>query len=287
MTTITNKMTKQELANYLEETLSSDKHIFKDKSIVDMATYTLKKFLEDKAQVLKADLLDVAQEVAEYLMPSQQELKPVEAKLKPIAKKEEDVVEEKPVAKKKAGKKETVVEKLEARNIKLPETLDTDYGTYTLVTEGIDSPSDLEKAITEGRDIVLAVYWSKKLIKQFGYTGDPLFDDVKSFPQDYDVRKPVYFLENGKAFYALSVYTESMGIFREDDFEQVEGVRYTNRAEFGVYENLDVDPEEEVEELTQEYLDTDQVDEESVKELEEQEEQEESDIKEIKKVVKK
>ena len=139
--------------------------------------------------------------------------------------------------------------KLEVRDVTLPETLETDYGTYTLVTEGIDSPADLEKAVTEGRDIVLAVYWSKKLLKQFGYTGDPLFDDVKSFPQDYDVRKPVYFLENGKALYALSVYTESMGIFREADFEQVEGVRYSNKAEFGVYENLAVDEEPEEEEV--------------------------------------
>ena len=101
MTNITNKLTKQELADFLQEVLSSDKHVFKDKSIVDMATYTLKKFLEDKAQVLKTDLLDVAQEVAEYLMPAQQELKPVETKLKAVAK-EEDEVEEKPKAKKKA-----------------------------------------------------------------------------------------------------------------------------------------------------------------------------------------
>lgn len=259
MTNITNKLTKQELADFLQEVLSSDKHVFKDKSIVDMATYTLKKYLENTAQVLKADLLDVATEVSEYLAPKQETMKPVEAKLKPVAAEKEEEVdskeEEKPAkpVKKKAAKKETTPDKLEVRSIKLPKTLDTDYGTYSLVTEGIDSPSDLEKAVTEGRDIVLAVYWSKKLLKQFDYTGDPLFDDVKSFPQDYDVRKPVYFLENGKALYALSVYTESMGIFREQDFDQVDGVRYSNKAEFGVYENLEVEPEEEVvEEIEQE-----------------------------------
>ena len=255
-------MTKQELANFLEEVLSDDKYVFKDKVIVDMATYTLKKFREDKAKVLKADLLDVAQEVAEYLMPTQQELNPVETKLKVVAKEEE--VEEKPKAKAKKTVKKTVKKTESEEKHELPETLETDFGTYTINTE-VNSVKDLARALEEGKDLVVAVYWTKADLKRYSYSPVDKFS-VKSFPLDFDISKPVYITEDEDGVHCLSLYTENMGYFEDEAFEQVDGLRYVNTALWGLYEG-EVETEEEVEEV--------------------EEVEEETDTKEVKKVAKK
>ena len=239
-------MTKQELANYLEGVLNDDKYVFQDKSIVDMATYTLKKYLENKAQVLKADLLDVAQEVASYLAPTQEVLKPVENKLKPVEKEEptEEPAKEKP---KKSVKKASKIKELV-----LPKTLETDFGTLKLVRGEVHSVEELTEELDKGRELVFAVYWSKKLLRQFTYGAGDRFKDIKSFPMDFDISKPVYTMEDSSGVYSLSLYTENMGYMETDHFEEVEGLRYTGGAEWGLYEVEQIEEEEEIEEITEE-----------------------------------
>lgn len=269
MIKITNKNTKQELANFLEEVLDSPKYTLEDKSLVDMATYTIKKFSENAKEVLKADLLDVATELQEYITPKQVVL--VENKIKTV-KKEEPTKETKeaktplkidtkePKEEPKAKKETKKVTKKEEKFV-LPKELKLDLGTFSLDND-ILNVEELSQAMNSGREFVLAVYWTSKLLKQFPYaSGDPDYQDIKSFPLDYDVSQPVYFVESMKSLYALSTYTENMGKFSNADFEIVGGVRYVGKAEWGLYENLEV---------------LNEVDEESVKELEEEEAKEDT-----------
>ena len=281
MIKITNKNTKQELANFLEEVLDSPKYTLEDKSLVDMATYTIKKFSENAKEVVKADIVDVATELQEYITPKQVVL--VENKIKTI-KKEEPTKEtkevktplkiepkepkEEPKAKKetkKVTKKEKTVEKVES--FKFPKSIETEDSKLILIDEGLESIDLLDKAINDdGRKFQLAVVWTKKDLKLFQYGYDDKYRDIKSFPNDLDMYLPTYIADDGKSMYALSIHTELMVRFDEEHFELLEGIRYSYGAEWGLYEEF----------LNEELEVMNEVDEESVKELEEEEAKEDT-----------
>ena len=255
MTTINNKTSKKGLVEYLQEVMNSDKHVLQDKSLVDMMAYTLKKFAEDSKQVMKEDLLSLAQEVMTYITPVATPL-PVEAKVKKLPKKvveetpevpvkeEEEIVivpdkvlkEEKPKAEKIKKAKTPKAPKADKEVVLFPETIESDAGLMSIVTN-INTLEEFASAIEAGRELVLAMYWTKKLLKQFAYdsTGQ---SNPTEFPDDLDLMKTIYIKEEKQGVYALSVYTESMQLFNKDSFTLVEGVRYNNNAEWQLYEVL-------------------------------------------------
>lgn len=277
MKKITNKMTKEALATSMQEVMNSDKYVLKDKSLVEMVTYTLKKYFEDATQVLKDDLLEVATELYEYVTPKQTELKPVETKLKPVEETETEetkkdiqeptetdkkplkaTTEPKKLEPKKSEPteeteepKKTVKKTVKAKKVekeetfKLPEKLETEQGDLVLNTD-IENLKQLKEAVEEGgRQFYIAVSWTKKDLKQFVYSTIKKFTGIKSFPNDFDVSALVYITDDVDGVYAMSMYTEYMGFYEEETFEQVEGVRYVNTAPWGLYENLDVLEEQE------------------------------------------
>ena len=249
MKRITNSSTKAQIADYLVEVVDTKPtEIAKaDKSLVDTLAYTVKKYLEDKKQVLKADLLEVALEVQEFMAPMQTELKPVEAKIKAVAKKEvkpKAKVEKEPkkVKPKAKAKKPAPVEE-----VKLPEVIETEDGTYEL-EHVIETYKDFAEAVqVDKRDLYIAEYWTPKLIRQFGYSGHDVFRHLieEGFPENMDLRKPFYFGSMFDGVYALSIYSEAVGLFLPDTFTQVEGTRYVNGCEWGIYELVTEEEEEE------------------------------------------
>lgn len=239
---ITNSMTKVELVESMQEVMGSKKYVLENKTLVDMVNYTLKKFKEKASNVLKADLLDIATELMEYIQP---QAVAVENKIKVAKAKKEEPKEttepeketKKPVKKAKASK----VEKKEVL-FELPAKLETEIGDYSLVTGELATLKEVSEAMEKGREIVFATYWSKKLLKQYPYSTLSKFNtraNKVAFPQDFDISKPVYFTEDLEGVFALSHFTEVMGFFDDIALDEVEGVRYINNAEWGMYELIE------------------------------------------------
>lgn len=131
---------------------------------------------------------------------------------------------------KKTGKKSDLADKE-----MFPEKLETSVGKLEKLTD-INSFEDIQKLIDEDVTVVLAMYWSKRLLKQFDY--DPLHisnEPVVEFENDLDLYQPVYITENGKAAYFVSLYTEVATTITKDCLEVVDGMRYVNGAEFDFY----------------------------------------------------
>lgn len=152
-------------------------------------------------------------------------------------------VEPKKVAPKKTVAKESLVKVNEtsAKSIPtvsfMPKEFKSELGTLRLNTE-INSVKDFAQAVEDGKDLVLAVYWSKRLLKQFSYDPTNMGTPVSSFPDDLDLQKPVYVSDNGKTITCISVYTEVLGLYFNDElkFDEESGLRFANGAEFNIYE---------------------------------------------------
>lgn len=119
----------------------------------------------------------------------------------------------------------------------MPKEFKSELGTLRLNTE-INSVKDFAQAVEDGKDLVLAVYWSKRLLKQFSYDPTNMGTPVSSFPDDLDLQKPVYVSDNGKTITCISVYTEVLGLYFNDElkFDEESGLRFANGAEFNIYE---------------------------------------------------
>lgn len=106
--------------------------------------------------------------------------------------------------------------------------------TFMLVKgEKVKSMSDLAKITADGRfKILIACYWTKRLLKQFpyfnGWLGQP-----KSFKNDLDMAQIIYTTE--KICYAISTTTDAIYNILPDDLEEVDGIRFMNGMEFQFY----------------------------------------------------
>lgn len=116
-----------------------------------------------------------------------------------------------------------------------PQKLETSVGKLEKVMD-IETFEDIQKLMDEGKTLVLAMYWSKRLLKQYDYdslniAGAP----VTEFENDLDLYQPVYITENGNAAYFVSLYTEVMTTVIKKDLEVVDDMRFVNGAEFNFY----------------------------------------------------
>ena len=180
-----------------------------------------------------------AEEVKEEEAPTQtEEVKKTQTKKglkKSAPKKAEETLAENPKVTKKPAK---VEEKPKVKSPIFPAKIDTELGTAFIVKDEIDSVESFSSAVNADRQFIVAMKWYADDIKAGSY--DPLEcgDVPKKFEKDIDVSQPVYFNENNKAFYTVSLVTEVMRAFVAEDLKLTDenGLRDSNSLEWAIYE---------------------------------------------------
>ena len=147
---------------------------------------------------------------------------------KNASKKEEAVKESANESVRKVQEQELVLAKV------FPTEVVVEGDTYKIATD-IDSMSDLKKAFDKGSEIVIAMLWTKRHLRQFPYGIPELHGDVKEFPNDLDLAQAIYMSDDLKVMYAVSVYTDNCSTFLAKDIPQFEGLRFSNGMEFQIY----------------------------------------------------
>lgn len=227
------------------------------KNLVSRITYTSNSMKKDAKSVKRADLVELVKDTMKVLGDSFVEptAQPVaEANLKPTSKgkKPTPVADKKAPAKKdeptedsadkKAEKKapakqskEQTEKKAPAKvTVKLPDTLKVGDDEFS-VNHDIKTMDDLHGAYAdEDTEIVIAFWWTKKLLKQYKYA-DGVFGNIKDFPDDLDITTPIHVSDDKVVAYALSNYTEALYQIMPTDLEEVDGIRYANGVEYQIY----------------------------------------------------
>lgn len=104
---------------------------------------------------------------------------------------------------------------------------------YTIAKD-IKNIEDLSKAIQNNEQLAFLVKWTKKDLKQFQYFNGQL-PAPKNFPSDLDITTPIYISEQSIVVYCVSLYTEASYCFLPQDFEEVDGIRYSAGMEYQIY----------------------------------------------------
>lgn len=141
---------------------------------------------------------------------------------------------------KKTGKKEAPATKksmVSEKAIQLADTftdvLEIEGETYT-VAHDIKDMKSLHEALEKEEDIMFAIYWTARHLRQFNYFNGWV-KKPKAFPNDLDLASCLYVSDEGVIAYALSMYTEGMYTFLPVDLEETDGIRYSDGMEFQIY----------------------------------------------------
>lgn len=123
-----------------------------------------------------------------------------------------------------------------------PETLVSESLKGTLkLRKDLATIQDVTDAWANNEDIVIATYWTKKLLKQYAQGYDPMNinpNRPKSFEHDLDLIEVTF--ANNLVVTGCSLYSYVPQILLPADFEQDEdGMRYANGCEFQVYEIIE------------------------------------------------
>lgn len=123
-----------------------------------------------------------------------------------------------------------------------PETLVSESLKGTLkLRKDLKTIQDVADAWANNEDIVIATYWTKKLLKQYAQGYDPMNinpNRPKSFEHDLDLIEVTF--ANNLVVTGCSLYSYVPQILLPADFEQDEdGMRYANGCEFQVYEIIE------------------------------------------------
>lgn len=123
-----------------------------------------------------------------------------------------------------------------------PETLVSESLKGTLkLRKDLATIQDVADAWANNEDIVIATYWTKKLLKQYAQGYDPMNinpNRPKSFEHDLDLIEVTF--ANNLVVTGCSLYSYVPQILLPADFEQDEdGMRYANGCEFQVYEIIE------------------------------------------------
>lgn len=119
------------------------------------------------------------------------------------------------------------------------ETLDhPDFGKMQLRND-ITTLKQFSDEIDQGKDLVFAIVWTKKQLKQFNY--DPNFLLGSNYPtnfvEDLDICSPMYISQDFSFVYTLSRYTEINSLILNSELEIMEdNTRVCNGAEYQIYE---------------------------------------------------
>ena len=277
--TLNAKTPKAELIAMIRKAMSSKK-LAEDENLKSRVDYTMKSLDKDESSVAKSDLFDLVKELVAFfsatptLAPVENSPKPaIKGKKKAKAEDEDDEaeeeVEEKPKKQKKAAKskkaekpekpkvettedfkKGSIMAKMFPAELKTEELghLVACYDKYTTMAE-------VREALEQGKTLIFATFWTKRHIKQFGYSMMFNVPVPKEFPFDLDMLQALYVCDNIDRIYALSAYTEAMFQFLEEDLARVDvtsndgetyTMRYSAGMEFEIYEVVE-DEETEAE----------------------------------------
>lgn len=255
---ITTKTTKEQLKNFLGANVKAVKKM--DKDLFDQIAYADKIAKTDDSKVTRKDLMDLARAVMKLLgdkcvepaLAQEAPATPVaENSVKKLTKKKttKEPVEEEPKEepKKKVTSKTSTKPKKESVKVKegtdkpqitplaemFPEVLTVGDAEYKIARD-IKNMDDLYEAFSKDENIVLAFYWSKRLLKQFGY-GDGSLKAPSSFEQDLDVTSCIYVSDEKLVSYHISMYTEALYQVMPDAIEEIDGCRYSNGIEYQIY----------------------------------------------------
>lgn len=169
--------------------------------------------------------------------------KKTENSVKPVVKKKEEVKVEPVQEEKVEAKKESKVVKPHNDYLaKFPEEIKSNALKATLkLRRDLVTIEDLTKAFNNNDDIVIATYWTKKLLKQYADSYDPMGinpNRPKSFENDLDLIELTY--SNNLVATGCSLYSSIPQIFKPEYFEVDEdGMRYANGCEFEIYEVIE------------------------------------------------
>lgn len=250
----TAKMNKEQMVKFLDEHFKE----VTDKNLQERITYTANAWKKSPDSVKITDLRPLVKEV-EALLP-QEESKPAPANsakktLKKSTKQEEPKTEETaPKEEKKAPAKKTVTKKSEKKSAvkssdtvkgidiadNFSEIIETEIGTLEKAQD-IKTFADLRNALASEQEIYFAVYWSKRLINQFGYSNIDSIKSPKSFANDLDLVSCIYIGDEDTVAVGISAYTDAPYTFQPKDLiiDEESGLRYVNGAEFELYRLTD------------------------------------------------
>ena len=268
---ITTKTTKEQLKSFLGANAKAVKT--QDKDLFDQIAYADKMAKKDDSKVTRKDLVDLVKSVMTLLgdkcvepalaqetpatpqaensvkkLTGKKQTKPAteETTGETETEEAEEKVDDKKSAKKSLGKKnekskdgDTVSSNktVQAKAIVLaevfPETFELDGQKYEIARD-IANMGQLHDALEKDENLVFAMYWTKRHIKQFGYGIDTL-KAPKEFPMDLDLATCIYVSDECVVSYAISMYTESCYMYTPDDIEEVNGLRYAGGVEYQIY----------------------------------------------------
>lgn len=113
---------------------------------------------------------------------------------------------------------------------------------YTKCDDLYHTIDDIRKANDDGYTLLFACFWSPRLLKQFDYKAQFDVDNVpKAFPDNLDVAELLLTCDTMPKLFALSLETEAMYAFREEDLEPVDGIRVSAGLEFEIYQHKDAE----------------------------------------------
>ena len=238
------------------------------KSILERIAYTVSAFDKNAKSVDVPTLVDLKRDIdAESKITVPELVTVVEAEIKPKAKpakkpakptkKPEDAVPEvkteKPKAKKPAEKKvdkpviETDTESTASGLVPFakffPDTLDiANLGKFKKRSD-ILTHEAFREAVDGDTNVVIAMYWSPRMITKYEYSAQYRVAKVKKFADDLDIVTPVMFLDKETRVLCVSAYTDAIVPIEENDFEYIEDsngkdkyqVRLSHGVEFELY----------------------------------------------------
>lgn len=260
------KLTKGQTIEYLKRIGESMTLDAQAQAIID---YTVDTYNENQRLVSKAEVQEVVNTVEEVtgkslgqlIAETEGEAPIVEVKVEekkplPSKKTEDSIKPATPVIKKKEEPKaeevteEKVAPKKESKVVKphndylakFPETIESKSLKGTLkVRRDLVTIEDVVRAFNNDEDIVIATYWTKKLLKQYADSYDPMGinpNRPKSFENDLDLIELTF--ANNLVATGCSLYSSIPQIFKPEYFEVDEdGMRYANGCEFEIYEIIE------------------------------------------------
>lgn len=205
----------------------------------------------DKAK--KADLIDFITSVYDAIRNKNAQTAPVAASAKPAptkkpvpAKKTAPAKTDKKDQSEPVGTQTRTSRKERELATKFPDFIerqvDDTMVKYTKCDDLYHTVDDIRKASEDGYTILFACFWSPRLLKQFDYKAQFDVDSVpKAFPDNLDVAELLLTCDTMPKLFALSLETEAMYAFREEDLEPVDGIRVSAGLEFEIYQHKDAE----------------------------------------------
>ena len=231
----------------------NDRNVTMDDLKEVLATVKESTGLSDSEIILGKSTTDTPKSEGKAKLPSKKEAENSvkEGTTKPVVvpknknKSEGSRVEEVKSEEKKETKKATtskVQKPHEEYLASFPETLVSESLKGTLkLRKDLKTIQDVADAWANNEDIVIATYWTKKLLKQYAQGYDPMNinpNRPKSFEHDLDLIEVTF--ANNLVVTGCSLYSYVPQIILPDEFEQDEnGMRYANGCEFQVYEIIE------------------------------------------------